>query len=243
MVIARAGLRQNWIKVRNFKLIFMNNMENRLLHQVEIPLGRISLKGDLYVPSKATAMVIFSHGSGSSRLSIRNREVAAELNKKQLGTLLFDLLTEEEDRDYSNRFDIELLTQRLIGATQWLEQHPEGKASQIGFFGASTGAASALKAAARLPQVRAVVSRGGRPDLAASDLHLIKAPTLLIVGSLDHTVLEWNREALANLNCIKKLEIVDGATHLFEEPGKMKLVSKLAADWFEKYLISNLKNE
>jgi dienelactone hydrolase len=215
----------------------MNNMETRLMQHLEIPLSRISLKGDLYVPLKSTAVVIFSHGSGSSRLSIRNREVAAELNKKQLGTLLFDLLTEEEDRDYSNRFDIELLTQRLIDVTRWLEQVPEGKAKQIGFFGASTGASSALKAAARLPQVGAVVSRGGRPDLAASDLHIIKAPTLLIVGSLDETVLELNREALANLNCIKKLEIVDGATHLFEEPGKMERVSELAADWFKKYLV------
>ena len=218
-------------------------MVNRFHEQVYIPFGRITLKGELYIPSNANAIVIFSHGSGSSRLSKRNREVAEGLNEKKLGTLLFDLLTEEEDRDYSNRFDIDLLTQRLIDTTHWLEQHPAGRACQIGYFGASTGAASAIKAAARLPEIRAVVSRGGRPDLAVSDLHSINAPTLLIVGSLDYDVLEWNKEAMKKLNCIKKLELVEGATHLFEEPGKMKLVSKLAADWFEKYLIPGSINE
>jgi dienelactone hydrolase len=218
-------------------------MEDRLQSQVNIPLGRIILKGDLYVPLKASAIVIFSHGSGSSRLSKRNKEVAERLNEKKLGTLLFDLLTEEEDREYSNRFDIDLLTQRLIGTTQWLEKHPVGRECQIGYFGASTGAASAIKAAARLPEIRAVVSRGGRPDLAVSELHDIKAPTLLIVGSLDYDVLELNRQAMTKLNCIKKLELVEGATHLFEEPGKMEVVSKLAADWFEKYLIPGSNNE
>lgn len=221
----------------------MDYMEDRLPEQVNIRIGRIVLKGDLYIPLNTTAFIIFSHGSGSSRFSSRNREVAEKLYKKTFGILLFDLLTEEEDKDYTNRFDIDLLTQRLIGATQWLEQHPAGKGCRIGYFGASTGAASALKAAARLPEIRAVVSRGGRPDLAISDLSDVKAPTLLIVGGLDHQVLEWNIEAQEELTCIRKLEIVDGATHLFEEPGKMELVSKLAANWFEKYLLPGLNNE
>ena len=150
--------------------------------------------------------------------------------------MLFDLLTEEEDRHYYNRFDIELLTKRLVLATEWLEKLPIAKNSRIGYFGASTGAASALKAAAVLPLVAAVVSRGGRPDLAMEDLHNVEASTLLIVGSLDFDVLQLNKEAYMKLECEKKLEVVDGATHLFEEPGTMEIVSELAGNWFEKYL-------
>jgi putative phosphoribosyl transferase len=211
-------------------------MDVRLHEQVSIPLGKLTLKGDLLIPAEANSIIIFSHGSGSSRFSKRNQAVATYLHEQNFGTLLFDLLTEEEDKNYYNRFDIELLTKRLVGATGWLKELPVGRECRIGYFGASTGAASALKAAAMLPQIHAVVSRGGRPDLAMAELHRINAPTLLIVGSLDHDVLQLNKEAFMQLKCKKKLEIVEGATHLFEEPGKMEIVSKLAGNWFEKYL-------
>jgi len=212
-------------------------MDFRYHSEVNIPVGNVSLEGELIIPSKAKAVVIFSHGSGSSRFSKRNRMVAEYLQKKNLGTLLFDLLTSKEDLHYHNRFDIDLLTKRLCGATEWLERLPAAKDCRIGFFGASTGAASALKAAAILPGIEAVVSRGGRPDLAMYSLPKVDAPTLLIVGSLDYDVLQLNREALEQLTCQKKLEIVKGATHLFEESGTMEIVSELAANWFEKYLI------
>lgn len=204
--------------------------------EVSIPVGKILLKGELFIPLNAKAVIIFSHGSGSSRFSKRNQLVAKYLNEKNFGTLLFDLLTEEEDQHYQNRFNIDLLTKRLAGATEWLEELPAAKDCRIGYFGASTGAASALKAAAILPQINAVVSRGGRPDLAMDDLHHVEAPTLLIVGSLDYDVLQLNKEAYIQLECEKKLEVVEGATHLFEEPGKMENVSELAGNWFEKYL-------
>ena len=211
-------------------------MDLRFHKEVSIPAGKVSLPGDLTIPLKANTIIIFSHGSGSSRFSKRNQMVAKYLHEKNLGTLLFDLLTEEEDQHYYNRFDIELLTKRLVLVTEWLEKLPIAKNSRIGYFGASTGAASALKAAAVLPLVGAVISRGGRPDLAMEDLHNVEAPTLLIVGSLDYDVLQLNKEAYMKLECEKKLEVVDGATHLFEEPGKMEIVSELAANWFEKYL-------
>ena len=211
-------------------------MDLRFHEEVSIPAGKVSLPGDLTIPLKANAIIIFSHGSGSSRFSKRNQMVAKYLHEKNLGTLLFDLLTEEEDRHYYNRFDIDLLTKRLVLATEWLEKLPIAKNSRIGYFGASTGAASALKAAAVLPLVGAVISRGGRPDLAMEDLHNVEAPTLLIVGSLDYDVLQLNNEAYMKLECEKKFEVVDGATHLFEEPGKMEIVSELAANWFGKYL-------
>ncbi len=204
--------------------------------EVSIPIDTAMLKGDLILPMKSNAIVVFSHGSGSSRLSSRNQMVAKYLNEKHFGTLLFDLLTEEEDKYYHNRFDIDLLTKRLAGATEWLERHPAAKDCRIGYFGASTGAASALKAAAYLPRIQAVVSRGGRPDLAMEQLSNVEAPTLLIVGGLDFEVLEMNKEAYLKLKCEKKLEVVAGATHLFEEAGKMEIVSELAGDWFEKYL-------
>jgi dienelactone hydrolase len=162
--------------------------------------------------------------------------VAKYLRGRDFGTLLFDLLTEHEDEYYLNRFNIELLSNRLIGATEWVEKLA-GKDCPIGYFGASTGAASAIKAAAVLPQILAVVSRGGRPDLAMKDLHKVKAPTLLIVGSLDYNVLQLNEEALMKLECERKLEVVRGATHLFEEPGKMEIVSELAGNWFAKHLV------
>jgi len=211
-------------------------MEEHFHKEVNIPVGKVTVHGELIIPEKAKAIVIFSHGSGSSRFSKRNQQVAKYLQGKKLGTLLFDLLSEEEDQFYHNRFDIDLLTKRLAGATEWLERLPAAKDCRIGYFGASTGAASALKAAAFLPHIGAVVSRGGRPDLAMNNLPNVEAPTLLIVGSLDDDVLQLNKEAYEKLECEKKLEVVEGATHLFEEPGTMEIVSQLAGNWFEKYL-------
>lgn len=211
-------------------------MDLRFHDEVNIPVGKTMLQGELVIPFHAGAIIIFSHGSGSSRFSPRNQMVAKYLHHKNFGTLLFDLLTEEEDRHYSTRFDIELLAKRLAGATGWLERHPAAKESRIGFFGASTGAASALKAAAFLPDIGAVVSRGGRPDLAMDHLPDVKAPTLLIVGSLDYDVVKLNQAAYQQLRCEKKLEVINGATHLFEEQGMMEKVCGLAGDWFEKKL-------
>ena len=200
-------------------------------------MDRITLQGELYLPAECHGIIIFSHGSGSSRFSVRNRHVAEYLHKKNFGTLLFDLLTEQEDQYYQNRFNIDMLTGRLVGATMWLETMPEAKNKPLGLFGASTGAASALQAAARLPEVRAVVSRGGRPDLASiNDLQKVEVPTLLIVGSLDDDVLQLNKLAYLQMKCDKKIELVYGATHLFEEPGKMEMVAELAGNWFEKHL-------
>ena len=212
-------------------------MNAQFQQEVSIPVGNVKVHGELIVPPKAKAIIIFSHGSGSSRFSKRNRQVAAFLQARHFGTLLFDLLTEKEDEEYQNRFNIDLLTQRLIRVTEWLEKHPAAKDCRFGFFGASTGAASALKAAARLPQVEAVVSRGGRPDLAAEDLQRVQAPVLLIVGSLDYDVLQLNRMAYQQLRGEKKLAIVEGATHLFEEPGTMDKVADLSAEWFEHHLL------
>jgi putative phosphoribosyl transferase len=204
--------------------------------EIVIPLDHVQLEGHLAIPLKAPGLVIFSHGSGSSRFSPRNRKVAEYLHQKKFGTFLLDLLTPKEDQQYHNRFDIELLTRRLIGATMWLENHLGTKHYNLGFFGASTGAASALKAAAYLPQISAVVSRGGRPDLAMGVLEKVQAPTLLIVGSLDYEVIELNQQAYIQLGGKKQLAIVEGATHLFEEQGKMEQVCELAGAWFSKYL-------
>lgn len=215
-------------------------MDYRFNKEVLIPLGNVVLKGNLIIPLKAKAIIIFSHGSGSSRLSPRNRMVAEKLHEKNFGTLLFDLLTPEEDNHYRNRFDIELLTKRLIGATDWLEKFPAAKDCKISYFGASTGAASALKAASYLTQIEAVVSRGGRPDLVLENLPNVTAPTLLIVGSLDYDVLKLNEEAFSKIGGIKKLEIIEGATHLFEEAGTMEQVIDLAIAWFQKYLQTSL---
>jgi putative phosphoribosyl transferase len=215
--------------------------------EVGIPVGKVTVYGELIIPFTASSIIIFSHGSGSSRFSKRNQMVAKYLQQKNFGTLLFDLLTEEEDKQYQNRFDISLLTKRLACATEWLEELPAAKECRIGYFGASTGAASALKAAAILPQIQAVVSRGGRPDLAMGDLHMVEAPTLLIVGSLDYDVLELNKKAYLQLACKKKIEIIDGASHLFDEQGAMEKVCDIAGAWFEKYLqpagISSTKND
>lgn len=197
----------------------------------------VELPGTLVVPSDATGLVVFAHGSGSSRLSPRNALVADRLHDRGVGTLLFDLLTPAEDTDYSTRFDIPLLAQRLLDATSWLRQEPGMDAGGLGFFGASTGAAAALVAAASLgDQVSAVVSRGGRPDLAGDALPQVKAPTLLLVGGFDHEVIELNREAQARMTAPTELRIIPGATHLFEEAGTLEQVGEEAGAWFERYL-------
>lgn len=205
--------------------------------EISIRLKKISLEGLLGIPQDARGIIIFSHGSGSSRFSARNNYVADQLRQHHFATLLFDLLTAEEDRIYENRFNIDLLTSRLVAVCKWIEDQPELNHLQPAFFGASTGAASALKAAAKLGnKVKAVVSRGGRPDLAEEELTKVKAPTLLIVGGDDTVVISLNQMAFDKLNCEKELKIVPGATHLFEEPGKLEEVSALASEWFSKHL-------
>jgi putative phosphoribosyl transferase len=207
---------------------------------VRIDAGGASLPGDLLVPDGAKGLVIFSHGSGSSRKSTRNRAVATYLHDAGFATLLFDLLTPEEDLVYENRFNIPLITTRLIDTAHWIKKNPAVKHLAIGFFGASTGAASALGAAANLgDEIKAVVSRGGRPDLTVDALAKVGSPTLLIVGGNDGIVIDLNKEAQEELRCENKLEIVAGATHLFEEPGALEKVAFLAADWFRKYLASD----
>ncbi|MER0217009.1 MAG: alpha/beta hydrolase [Nitrosomonas sp.] len=200
---------------------------------VKIPAGSVELSGELVLPPEASGVVLFAHGSGSSRFSPRNTYVAEVLQQHGIGTLLFDLLTRAEDQDYAQRFDIDLLTQRLLAATDWLQKNPETKALKAGYFGASTGAAAALQAAAKMQDaIAAVVSRGGRPDLAGEiALNQVTAPTLLIVGSADHGVIELNEQAYALMTCVKKLVLVPGATHLFEEPGTLEQVAQFAADW------------
>jgi dienelactone hydrolase len=208
---------------------------------VHITAGPVTLEGNLSLPRGARGIVMFAHGSGSSRLSPRNRYVAQLLNQARLATLLVDLLTAQEEaidlRTARLRFDIGLLAERLVGATDWLLEHPQTRELQIGYFGASTGAAAALVAAAeRLDEVAAIVSRGGRPDLAGPRLPQVRAPTLLIVGGNDVQVIELNRAAFAQLRCEKQLVIVPGATHLFEEPGALDEVARLAREWFQRYL-------
>ena len=205
---------------------------------VTIPAGHVSLEGELVLPPSAKGVVLFAHGSGSSRFSPRNTYVAEVLQQRGIGTLLFDLLTREEDQTYETRFDIALLTQRLVAATEWLQGNPKTKDLSMGYFGASTGAAAALQAAAIMKnKIAAVVSRGGRPDLAgATALRQVTAPTLLIVGGADYGVIELNQQAAALMSCEKKLTLIPGATHLFEEPGTLQKAARNAADWFVKYL-------
>jgi putative phosphoribosyl transferase len=206
--------------------------------EIEIRAGRVSLPGDLTLPDGASGLVIFAHGSGSSRKSPRNRLVAETLHEAGLGTLLFDLLTPEEELDRANVFDIELLAGRLVAATEWVDAEVPGPS--LGYFGASTGAAAALWGAADLgTRVAGVVSRGGRPDLAGPRLGDVLAPTLLIVGENDRQVLELNREAQRALLCPNELAVVPRATHLFEEPGALEEVARLATGWFGKYLGSS----
>ena len=209
--------------------------------ELQIPAGRALLSGNLTIPENAIALVLFAHGSGSSRLSPRNQFVAHTINRAGFGTLLFDLLTPEEEAldiyTREHRFNIGLLTERLVHATKWSRQQEETRDLRIGYFGSSTGGAAALVAAAELPQdVGAVVSRGGRPDLADDALPKVQAPTLLIVGGNDDIVIELNEMARDQMRCEVKLEIIPGATHLFEEPGALEQVAKLASDWFSLHL-------
>lgn len=210
--------------------------EPRAEPPLSVRVSPLGLEGLLRLPSAAKAMVVFAHGSGSSRFSPRNNHVADALGERGQATLLFDLLTEVEALDRANVFDIELLAERLLMAVNWLAEREDTRDLPIGLFGSSTGAAAALVAAAGCGRVGAIVSRGGRPDLAAPVLSEVKAPTLLIVGSLDRDVLMLNRMALAELCCEKDLQIVSGATHLFEEPGTLDTVCALAGQWFEDHL-------
>ncbi|KTD61756.1 dienelactone hydrolase family protein [Legionella spiritensis] len=219
----------------------MINLSTNREHETTITLDEVKLDGILHIPSKATGLVLFVHGSGSSRLSRRNQYVASVLNKAGLATLLFDLLTPSEEsidiytREY--RFNIPLLCQRLIDTTHWCLIQPATRHLQIGYFGSSTGGGAALLAAAREPEsAKAIVSRGGRPDLAGDYLPLVKTPTLLIVGGKDDVVIELNKTAMARMNCPVKLEIVSKATHLFEEPGTLATVARLAQSWFTTFL-------
>lgn len=204
---------------------------------VKIPADSVELEGILTLPKRAKGIVVFAHGAGSSRFSPRNILVATVFHKHGIATLLFDLLTEEEDSVYENRFNIDLLTERLMAVTTWLIKKPETKGLKIGYFGSSTGSASALRAAAVLgKQISAIVSRGGRPDITGKNITRVRTPTLFIVGGADYGVIELNEQAYAQLNCKKELKIVAGATHLFEESGALEEVARLAADWFERYL-------
>jgi putative phosphoribosyl transferase len=208
------------------------------MEEVRIPADHIYLEGSLDVPASRANVVVFAHGSGSSRFSPRNRFVAKKLSDDGIGTLLLDLLTRQEDLNYQTRFDIDLLSARLACVIHWLSTRPDLQNASLGLFGASTGAAAALKTAAAAPErIRAVVSRGGRPDLAVDKLHLVRCPSLLIVGGQDPSVLRLNERALAKLTCEKQLVVVPGATHLFEEPGALEEVARLASDWFHKYLV------
>jgi dienelactone hydrolase len=211
------------------------------MNEVHIPAGRATLAGNLNIPVNATALVLFAHGSGSSRHSPRNQFVARTLNDTGLATLLFDLLTPEEElvdmRTAELRFDIDLLAERLVHATTWAKQQQQTRDLRIGYFGSSTGGGAALVAAAQLPNdVGAVVSRGGRPDLACAALPKVRAPTLLIVGGQDEIVIDLNEQARNQMRCKVKVEIIPGATHLFEEPGALEQVAKLASDWFINHI-------
>jgi len=205
-----------------------------------IPSREVTLQGDLAVPVNATGLVIFAHGSGSSRASVRNRLVAWEMHRRRLATLLFDLMTPREvEADAAGaflRFEIPLLTERVVAATRWAQGEDPISRLPLAYFGSSTGAAAALAAAAELPEIEAVVSRGGRTDLAGDRVRDVKAATLLIVGELDHAVLRWNQETYGQLTCPRRLASVKGASHLFTEPGALEAVAELAGDWFAEHL-------
>jgi putative phosphoribosyl transferase len=208
---------------------------------IQIRSGAVMLPGELIVPGDARGVVLFAHGSGSSRHSPRNQFVAQAIRDAGVGTLLFDLLTKDEENidRYTGhlRFDISLLAERLVDATTWIESEGQFKNLRVGYFGSSTGGGAALVAAAQKGNsIGAIVSRGGRPDLAGKALRGVKSPTLLVVGGLDYPVIDMNRRAFEQLNCEKELKIVPGASHLFEEPGTLEEVARLAAEWFQKYL-------
>ncbi len=219
--------------------------EKGIASEVSIPVGAVTLTGDLIVPADACGIVLFAHGSGSSRHSPRNQFVARVIRNAGVGTLLFDLLTprEEEEERWTRhlRFNIELLADRLVCASAWIKSNKTTRDLRIGYFGSSTGAAAALIAAAEAgDQVGAVVSRGGRPDLAGAFLSQVRCPTLLIIGGLDYQVIGLHQEPFDRLQCEKQMVIVPGATHLFEEPGTLERVASLAADWFQKHLVQAL---
>jgi dienelactone hydrolase len=217
-------------------------LSERSSQLVHIPADSVTLEGALDLPRDAQALVIFAHGSGSSRHSKRNKYVAQVLCEAGLGTLLFDLLTREEDTIYENRFNIPLLAKRLTAATRWIKEQPQTKKLKIGYFGASTGAAAALLAAAEpSSEAGAIVSRGGRPDLAEKALKLVRAPTLLIVGGDDYIVIQLNQQAYNFIKAEKELRIIPGASHLFEEPGALEEVARIAAEWFKKHLLKDNK--
>jgi dienelactone hydrolase len=221
-------------------------MTTSVMEAVRIPAGRAMLDGDLRVPADAGGLVVFAHGSGSSRFSSRNRAVAQSLEDRGFGTLLMDLLTREEEavdvRTREHRFDIDLLARRVVFATDWLQAHGDLGQLPLGFFGASTGAAAALIAAAERPALaRAVVSRGGRPDLAGAALRAVRAPTLLIVGGEDDVVIGMNEDAIRQMTADVELAIIPGATHLFEEPGALEEVARLAGDWFGRHLANRAR--
>lgn len=205
---------------------------------VKLPVENFYLEGELSLPVKAKSLIIFSHGSGSSRFSARNRMVAKELHKAGFGTLLFDLMSDHEKEDYDKRFDIDLLTRRLVSITLWIYNHAEYADYDLGYFGSGTGAASALRAATQLDSIiKAVISRGGRLDLVTDEkLGAVKSPTLLIVGELDFHTLKLTHNAMKQLRCPYQLMVVPGASHLIEEPGKMKQVANGAVTWYKKYL-------
>ena len=213
-------------------------MDEKVATLIHIPLGEIHIEGLLQLPARAKSIVLFAHGSGSSRHSKRNNYVASVLQKNGIATLLMDLLTPEEDADYPKRFDIPLLTHRLLAATHWIKSDPQTSQLPIGYFGASTGAAAALQAAALNDgAIGAVVSRGGRPDMAGiSALEKVLSPTLLLVGGRDEEVIVLNREAYEYLRCVKELSIIPGATHLFAEPGTLEEAARQAAAWFSRHL-------
>lgn len=225
----------------------MHDLQMRTTQDVIISLGSISLRGTLQLPAESSGLILFVHGSGSSRLSPRNQFVAQIMHEARLGTLLFDLLTpEEETIDLQTRhlrFDIPLLARRLVAVTSWIKNKLETSHLPLGYFGASTGAAAALIAAAELnDEICAVVSRGGRPDLADEALPQVTAPTLLIVGELDEVVIQLNEKVFQQLRCVKQLQIIPGATHLFEEPGTLEEVAHLAATWFQRFLCPPLQS-
>lgn len=216
--------------------VYIIMSENEFKKVINIEIDTLTLEGELTIPGHVSGLILFAHGSGSSRLSPRNNYVAQVLQKHNLATLLVDLLTSQEDMDYESRFDIDLLSQRLVKITEWLKRHEETKNLKIGYFGASTGAAAAVKAAAvEQNKISAIVSRGGRVDLADIQLSEITAPTLLIVGEYDDFVIEVNEYAFKKIKCEKHLSIITGATHLFEEEGALEEVARQAAEWFKKY--------
>jgi dienelactone hydrolase len=229
------------VKILSKKTSRRHEAENGFSGLLHIPVDSVELEAVWLMPADATGIVLFAHGSGSGRHSRRNQFVASKLYEADLGTVLLDLLSKsEEDEDRTNgryRFDIPFLTDRLVAATHWIQDHPRSNGCRIGYFGASTGAAAALQAASILgPEVGAIVSRGGRPDLAYEHLHQVAAPTLLIVGERDEAVTDLNREAYEHLVCPRKMAVIPGATHLFEEPGALEKVANLAARWFQHHL-------